>query len=280
MNRRQRSSIARQTLEILERGVYQDDRGQKVLLCDEQARAEAGTTLHTPESLDELVRRLQDAAPPYEQPAEVTLRNETTLKAAQRLTLREGETSVMLLNFASARNPGGGFLGGSQAQEESLARSSGLYPCLTTQRHFYDLHRGLPSGLYTDHMIHSPQVPFFRTDDGALLEAPYLASVITSPAVNAGVVKRKGKVSAIRATMERRARKVLALSAAQGHEVLVLGAWGCGVFRNDPKLVADLFGRLLQGEEGWGCWFRRVAFAVLDNRHGHIFNAFQQALYL
>eukprot|EP00438_Fugacium_kawagutii_P015616 Skav212787 [mRNA] locus=scaffold159:378883:389071:- [translate_table: standard] len=162
--------------------------------------------------------------------------------------LQEVAGHVVVLNFASAKNPGtkppawpwlpivdvlsmdpigwlsrdrsptpslltvdmdagcGGFLGGAQAQEESLARSSGLYP------------------------------PFFRTDDGALLPRPVSCSVITSPAVNAGVVaegKRKGDAP----VMQGRLRRILRLARAQQASTLILGAWGCGVFRNAPQAL-------------------------------------------
>ena len=81
----------------------------------------------------------------------------TTLELAR--TLVEQYSALACLNFASAKNPGGGFLSGSQAQEESLARASGLYATLQTQPEYYDYHRQGSSSLYSDHMIFSPGVP-------------------------------------------------------------------------------------------------------------------------
>lgn len=97
---------------------------------------------------------------------------------------------MLALNFASARHPGGGFLGGSQAQEESLARASGLSPCLNQFQEMYDTNQRFSSCLYTDHMIYAPDVPVFRDDDDRLLEEPFLVSILTAPAVNAGAVRR------------------------------------------------------------------------------------------
>jgi uncharacterized protein (TIGR02452 family) len=181
------------------------------------------------------------------------------------------------LNFASAKNPGGGFLGGAQAQEEALARSSALYPCLLRQPDYYDLNRGNHSALYLDLIIYSPQVPFIRKDDGELLERPVLASVITAPAPNAGAVAKNtpGEILQIGPTLRRRAGLVLQIASAEGVTDLVLGAWGCGVFRNDPKLVARIFAELLTGE--FHNSFANVVFAVYDTSTAKVaYRAFKQ----
>jgi len=81
------------------------------------------------------------------------------------------------LNFASAKNPGGGFLGGGSAQEESLARSSGLFPCINQMQQMYETNRAYRSCLYTDHMIYSPRVPVFRDDEGYIDSHNQLAAL-------------------------------------------------------------------------------------------------------
>jgi uncharacterized protein (TIGR02452 family) len=121
----------------------------------------------------------------YETQFEVT--DETSLKAILRLA---NEENIMCLNFASAKNPGGGFLNGALAQEESLAVGSSLYASQMDNFEFYENHRNMKSCIYTDGMIYSPKVPFFRDNKGELIAKPVLCSVITSAAVNFGVVKR------------------------------------------------------------------------------------------
>jgi uncharacterized protein (TIGR02452 family) len=177
---------------------------------------------------------------------------------------------VLALNFASAKNPGGGFLNGSQAQEESLARASGLYACISPHRAMYEANRRCPSCLYTDHIIYSPDVPVFRDDADALLDEPYLVSFLTAPAVNAGVVRAREPQNATRieAVMLGRVEKVLAVAAVNGHDALVLGAWGCGVFGNEPEQVAGWFAAHLTGTGRFRAAFRRVVFAVLDRTPG------------
>ncbi|MEO0601399.1 MAG: TIGR02452 family protein, partial [Myxococcota bacterium] len=88
----------------------------------------------------------------------------------------EGRHDLVLLNFASARNPGGGFINGARAQEEDIARASGLYPCLLQAPVYYDANRETRSLLYTDHLTYSPRVPFVRERNRRLLETPFLAS--------------------------------------------------------------------------------------------------------
>jgi uncharacterized protein (TIGR02452 family) len=211
---------------------------------------------------------MADSPPPAASLTIIGVRNVTTLAAAKELHAAHGAERVALLNFASARNPGGGFLNGSQAQEESLARASGLYASLNRTTDYYEANRRERSALYTDHMIYSPRVPVFRDDHDRLLDEPWHASIITAPAVNAGVVRSNEphNVPRIREVMARRIEYVLALAAHQGQSALVLGAWGCGVFRNDPSEVAELFGDMLLGEGRYARAFAEIVFAVLDRR--------------
>jgi uncharacterized protein (TIGR02452 family) len=255
-----RNAIAAETLAILQRGGYVAPSGRQVELRAAIDAAAFGTRLYRPDDLDPA--RVRSSGKPVRPRIEVT--GETTAQAARRLVEAEGETHIAALNFASAKNPGGGWLGGAKAQEEDLARASALVPCLETQPVYYETHRAAASLLYTDHMIHAPGVPFFRDDAGALLEAPFLVSILTSAAPNAGEVTRQQPAAAaeIRPTLERRAAKVLALAAERGHRCLVLGAWGCGVFRNEPRDVAEAFAQLLRPPfEGA---FERVVFAVYE----------------
>ncbi len=210
-------------------------------------------------------------------PIEFEVVNETTLSAARKLTQADDNANPLALNFASAKNPGGGFLKGSQAQEESLARASGLYPCIAQMQAMYNTNRQFRSCLYTDNMIYSPGVPVFRDDRDQLLEAPNLVSFVTAPAVNAGVVRRRGteNVGRIEDVMRGRMEKVLSLAVIHHHETLVLGAWGCGVFRNNSGDVARWFGDYLTGDGLFSRAFRKVVFAVLDSRGGAVIRPFQ-----
>ena len=261
MNRGKRRLMGVETVEIVDRGWYEATEGNRVEIAEQVSACLKATQLYTPPQLNELLTGEFSKA--HSTCFEVT--NETTLSAAHRHVV-ENEKKTLCLNFASAKNPGGGFLGGSQAQEESLARSSALYASLLTQNAYYETNRACGTPLYTDHMILSPQVPVIRTDEGQLLAEPFATSILTAPAVNAGAVKKneQDKEPMIIPIMTQRIAKVLAIAAAQGYEHLVLGAWGCGVFRNDPTKIAKLFAEaLLDGGRFSNC-FKSVTFAVLD----------------
>lgn len=249
---------AKQVLAILDEGAYEADSGARVSIEQAQTDATAGTRLYTPEQLDAL--RDSGGTTTGVSPR-VEVIDATTQIAAMRLA---EHGNVALLNFASARNPGGGFLGGAKAQEEDLCRCSGLYRTLLTQPDYYRLNRANRSLLYLDHIIYSPRVPFFRTTGKApLLGTPYLASVITAPAPNAGAIERNRphEATELEATFERRWANVLAVARDSDERTLVLGAWGCGAFRNDPEMAARTVKRALEHPRLQGS-LDRVVFAI------------------
>lgn len=181
---------------------------------------------------------------------------------------------IAVLSFASATRPGGGFLGGAQAQEESIARSSTLFPSLMTDtaQQFYKLHlRDRQGGFYHHAMIYTPSVVIFRDDFGEWV-APFEVDVLTSAAVNAGDIKNKSGEDAdnanvesmIELSMKERMARILSLMEQQGAKNLVLGSFGTGVFRNSVRMVARIWADLLTSK---GARFRssfdRVVFAIL-----------------
>lgn len=129
-------------------------------------------------------------------------------------------------------------------------------------------------------MIVSPDCPVFRDDAGELLDAPYPVTFITSAAPNAGAAaaNRPGEVPLIPDAIRRRAEFVLAAAAWQKATAVVLGAWGCGVFRNDPAMVARAFADLLAPGGSWDRRFGTVIFSVFDwNPDGPNITAFREA---
>jgi uncharacterized protein (TIGR02452 family) len=250
--------VAQETAGIVARGEYTSPRGERVLLRDAVKTCIEGTKLYTPQDLAEMRIPKCSGGRLY---VEVT--NEKTGAAAARLSELEQLPRVVALNFASAKNPGGGFLRGTKAQEEDLARCSALHASLSTKQDYYDRNREEESLLYTDHLIYSPSVPFFRDEDLQLLERPFYTSIITSPAPNAGEALKKDPSVGPRLSDALRARvnHILRVALAQGHENIVLGAWGCGVFKNDPLQVARAFSLGLSMVPGA---FKRIVFAVWE----------------
>lgn len=254
--------IAQETVAIAERGWYESPGGGQVSIAKAVKSAKGGTHLYRPQDLAELPWPTRFASA---SPCKIEVTPETTGAAARRLVVEESVLQVALLNFASAKHPGGGFLRGSKAQEEDLARCSALYACQLTQPAYYEANRASESLLYTDHLIYSPEVPFFRDERLELLPVPFTVSVITSPAPNAGeeLKRRPDAAPQITETLERRAEQILRVAAQRGHRTLILGAWGCGVFKNDPAEVAQVCARLLGRPNVRGA-FDRVVFAIYD----------------
>ncbi|MER6979821.1 TIGR02452 family protein [Streptomyces carpinensis] len=261
-------AVAQQTEQMVMAGAYRAADGREVPIAAAVEAAREGTRIHGPDPVP--VPRWA----PVETSLEVT--GESSLAAARRLA----GPLVAVLNFASARNPGGGYLNGAQAQEEALCRASALHTCLLQAKEFYDHHRAHRDPFYSDRVIHSPAVPVFRDDGGRLLDEPFTAGFLTAAAPNAGVILRDApeRAGELPRALAVRAERVLETAAAHGYRRLVLGAWGCGVFRNDPAQVAGAFRTLLTPGGLFADAFEHVVFGVLDRTRGSVVReAFVQA---
>lgn len=239
---------------IAERGSYRTRDGATVEIGGLLQAARAGTVSYGPQGVPG-----GGGGGPFTGTVEVT--PEGSVQAGARLVAAGGE-HVAVLNFASARNPGGGYLRGAKAQEEDLCRSALLYRCLLEAPDYYEAHRASSDLGYSHRVIWSPRVPVIR-GPGGLLAEPYTLSFLTSPAPNAGqlALRAAGRPVDVSGLLVERARRVLAVAARHGARELVLGAWGCGVFRNDPTVVAEAFEEALRTH---GAPFGRVVFAVWD----------------
>ncbi|TLQ42370.1 TIGR02452 family protein [Streptomyces marianii] len=263
--------VARQTQEIVEAGRYRAPGGHTVTIGGDLSAAVEGTRMFGPGPVP--------MVPDTDRFSLCEVTGESSLAAARRLTGRSAGP-VAVLNFASARNPGGGYLNGAQAQEEALCRDSALYTTLLAVPGFYAHHREVRDPFYSDRVIHSPGVPVFRDERGGLLDTPFTVGFLTSPAPNAGVITGRTPELADRipAALASRAERVLETAAVTGYRRLVLGAWGCGVFRNDPAQVAGAFRALLTGDGRFSGHFDEIVFAVLDRtRETRTLGAFQAA---
>lgn len=214
-------NISDQTLRILETGGYWET------LREDLDRSVSSSRLYTPTEL-----ALKKVKSPQTPSFHFLDEN------AQQAAFRFKDKDPMILNFASAKNPGGGFVRGTLAQEEDLCMCSGLYLTLLPHRQFYEANRECSSTLYTDYLIYSPFVPFFRLSyNKGFQDQLFYAAVVSSPAPNMNGNKTYS-TKEVYSTFLQRWRRVLEVSKIHGHKTLVLGAWGCGVFRNDPALVA------------------------------------------
>ena len=269
-----RKAVARETLKIMDQGYYERE-GKRIEIRADMEASVSRSILLTPDQGEMLLKKYTQSESRASGSCIQYVENIPTVDAVRKLAGEEKE-SVGVLNFASAKNPGGGFLNGAMAQEESLAASSTLYRTLIAHEEYYQSNRSQYSMIYTDNAIYSPDVVFFRDGRFNLVEPFVKASVLTLPAVNMGQVLLKGEDTALaRQAMRRRMKLALAIFAEQQAKHLVLGAYGCGVFRNDPAQVAAWWEELLK--EGMSRYFETVIYAVLDrSKNGACIRAFQQ----
>ena len=184
----------------------------------------------------------------------------------------------LVMNFANAHHPGGGFLLGANAQEEALCRCSTLYASLTSRAasEMYQYNNSRISKVESDYMLLSPNVAVFRDEKCILLESVNIMGVITVPAPNRRGAAFLASKELIKETFIRRIRILLLAAANYGYKNLVLGAWGCGAFGNDPKDVAEYFKYVLIDEE-YGKCFDEVCFAIYGSENGKNITAFRKA---
>jgi len=285
MNKLQK--IAEETIEAVEAGIYTNPSGKIISLDKMMAYCIHRSKLYKPTDRPESDnQRLEYNNCKINISPEIVVTKESSLEAAARLA----KENPCLLNFASAKHAGGGFLRGAPAQEESIARSSGLYHTLIRHQEYYEENKRSQAkniGLYLNYAIYSPDVPVFRNDAGDWLEEPYLVSVVTSPAPNRHAIledEDNKKIFIddyeaeemmeidIKKTFSIRMKQVLSIMAAEGHRTIILGAWGCGVFGNDPLVVAELFRDNLKNVP----FFDSVVFAILDKEDSYTFRSFSQ----
>ena len=243
------AGFGKSAVENVQQGHYLNPRGTKVDLRLAVEAASNGKRSIRPDN----------ALPTEDRPrfpeTRVQVTNETTFRAAQRF-LNSGLWPVAL-NFANGVSPGGGFLGGARAQEEVLCRSSALFQTLVDDP-MYESHRDRERPDSTDWAIYSPDVSVFRRDDGTDLEEPWLLSFITCAAPYAPEIGQPESG----VLLHKHIHRVLAIARAFGHSSLVLGAWGCGAFENDPHQAAQDFRDALENEfRGAFC---DIVFAITD----------------
>ena len=184
---------------------------------------------------------------------------------------KEGAAPILVLNLANATHPGGGVRNGAKAQEEDLCRKSSLLLSLESEdaKSYYEYNEALDTRMGSDAVIISPNVEIIKDEKGSLLPETVIAAVMTcaAPMLRDGM---EGMTqSEYEAMMYGRITGMLKTAAYLGYRHLVLGAFGCGVFQNDARIVSDLFYKALKQFDFDGMkendMFRRIDFAVLDH---------------
>lgn len=231
---------------------------------DEIENSITKSVIYNPQRVNRVIKETPRAT-------EVSLVNEGSVDAIMRLA----HDDMAVLNFASYTHPGGQFLNGSSAQEESLCHESTLYNVLSEFNQYYLDNRNTRNNfMYTNRAIYSPDIIFMRN------EWAVPCSVITCASPNIAGNRKFSQVKVSNSENETilRDRCEFILSIARDQEVktLILGAFGCGVFGQDPEKVATYFCELLSGE--YKNYFEYVIFAIPVMANPENYNAFEKVL--
>ena len=173
--------------------------------------------------------------------------------------IMHGNRKTAVLNMASSKRKGGGVENGSIAQEECLFRCSNLFM--------------IPDDFYpilSNEFIYTKDATFVKNVSyGTIL--PIDVDVITMPAINLNKnhidnLQTKDSVENYEELMTFKIEQILASAIINGCDNIILGAWGCGVFKNDPKVVANLFNKVLENKN-FRLQFENIIFAVINDKN-------------
>lgn len=207
----------------------------------------------------------------YSDPCKIYITKNGTMQAAANYPGKK----VAVLNFASATTPGGGVEKGASAQEECLCRVSNLFLCLSDPvvwEPFYQIHRDECNNIHNDDIIYTPDVHVIKDDNyqDYTESSQFNVDVITCAAPN--LRENPNNLFNVDATEPaairpeelfrvhyKRAAKIMQVAASKGVEILILGAFGCGAFRNNPAIVAKAYREALKN---FRYAFKEVEFAI------------------
>ena len=271
----------------------QDFYEQNTQLANAVQVAKSATKLYAPEDYPEISGSEQGQTGSV-----IKITKHKTFEAAMNVHSSNPTWKIAVLNFASATNPGGGVKTGSSAQEESLCRCSTLYPTLVQDwlwRAYYKKNKDAHDNLHTDACIYSPQVIICKTDEdypNRMPEKDWVSvDVITCAAPN--LRQRPGNMhnpaagaKPVSVTPEElytlhlnRAKHIMHIAAAHSVDTLILGAFGCGAFANDPNVVARAYkDALTDPRTHYGSYFKLIEFAIYCRAHEtENYDAFKRA---
>lgn len=266
--RSMRVEVFKHTTFLVQQGYYTNGKNQKIDLTDVQGMVLNTKFYHSPCSVHHI--------PIINGETIVKVENIDCLLASEKL-LKEGYHPAVL-NMASRRNPGGGVQTGAGAQEENLFRRSNLFQSLYQFAPFVDKY-GLRSSKYQYPLdrnfggIYTPDATVFRgteQDGYPLLDEPYRMSFVSVAGINRPALESPERIAPeLIAPVKNKIRTIFRIVLLHGHDSLVLGALGCGAFRNPPSHIARLFHEVMEEPE-FKNKYRLLLFAILDDHNARL----------
>lgn len=259
------TKIFHNTVQIVNSGFYITESG-KIVKLPNDSKVTNGTVFYSEEFNVHNVPCLKGKTI-----IEVT--DKDCLQETLRLT-REGYYPAVL-NMASRRNPGGGVLKGSRAQEESIFRRTDIFKSL----YQFAPYAGVFGVRKTENQypldpnyggVYSPNVTLFRDPEKegcGLLETTEYINVISVAAMNRPEINSYGRISSsLIDGVKNKLRTIFRIALRHRHDSVVLGAWGCGAYKNPPAHIAALFHEVLNEEE-FKNKFRKIVFAIMEDHN-------------
>lgn len=271
--RKLRAGVFQYTTHIVYNKRYISMHGREVILPDDDGMIRQTAFYTTPIVLPYCVSDVRQETAEPTVPTQVWLENNDSLLAAKALLDKGYRPAV--LNMANRQTPGGGVLTGAGAQEENLFRRTNLFRSLFQfAPHAYQFGLQKSSLQYPLDRnfggVYTPDALVFRGTEQEgypLLDAYYSMSFITVPAMNRPALTGDGRIApALVEGVKNKMRTIFRIGLLHEHDALVLGAWGCGAFRNPPRHIASLFREVMEEPEFRNA-YRTVCFAILDDHN-------------
>lgn len=269
--RTMRTDVFNDTVATVRKGYYDTESGRVTFNQNHTDAMIKGTKFYDKELCTDISNECERT--------NIAVVNQDCLVEAERL-IKNG-LNVAVLNMASRRNPGGGVLTGAGAQEENIFRRTNIFQSLyqfAPFAHSYGVMRNERQYPLDRNFggIYSPGVTVFRgTEDHGypLLRSPFNVAVISVAALNRPELSSDNKiVQDFILPTKHKIRTILRIALENGHDAMVLGAFGCGAFRNPPEHIAALFHAVIEEDE-FRNQFKHISFAILeDHNSGYAHN--------
>lgn len=272
-------AILNDTLRIIEDGYYTKDEQLIMLIYSTEESQESIVIL--PDEVKQIYNKCFDKGNKYSSDCNSKCFNLDSSSLGIKTKKDYNSNRVLVLNFANPINPGGGVRIGAKAQEEDLCRRSTLLYALESKAasKYYNYNKSRRSLSKSNTIMLHPNVEVFKNEAGILLKKPEQIAVVTCAAPIATSFEDLESKKQYEKIFYLRILSLLICAAFYEYDYLILGAWGCGAFGNDPKIVAELFRKAIYDESINGfkiCKnFKRIDFAVLStDKNNYNFDTF------
>lgn len=262
-NRKYLADIFQDTIRIVNQGYYLNANGQRITFDDDREMRENSRFYSRKFTVFDFPCKTDKTS--------IRVVNNDSINAGLDM-LREGLNPIVL-NFASGRRAGGGVLNGARAQEETIFRRTNMFRSLYQYMPFasdYGVRKNYNQYPMDSEFggIYTPYATVFRASDYSLLEEPEKISFVSVAAMNRPRLVGDEIAPELIEPILNKMRTILRIGLYHGHDAIVLGAFGCGAFRNPPGHIARLFHQVI-GEQEFHNKYKKIVFAIIEDHNSY-----------